>query len=100
MKNAAKEQLKKEISDCLRSQTEIERIVVFGSFLNSPEPNDIDIAIFEDSNESYLDLSMKYRRLTRNIARKIPLDIIPIKSAAQSHSFLSEIESGEPIYER
>ena len=72
MKSESKELLKKEISDCLRSQTEIERIVIFGSFLNSQEPNDIDIAIFEDSDESYLDLSMKYRRLTRSIARKIP----------------------------
>lgn len=100
MKEEFKESLKKEIRDCLRTQKEIKRIVVFGSFLNSKNPNDIDIAIFEDSDQAYLDLAMKYRRLTRDIARKIPVDIIPIKSTAQNHSFLSEVESGEQIYER
>jgi hypothetical protein len=43
---------------------------------------------------------MKYRRLTRRIAKSIPIDIIPLKSNYSKNSFLSEIEAGEIIYER
>ena len=84
----------------LGSQKEIDKIVLFGSFIESDSPNDIDVAIFQDSNEMYLSLAMKYRKLTRKIAKMIPLDIIPIKSNAKDNSFLSEIECGELIYER
>jgi len=43
---------------------------------------------------------LKYGKLTRKISRKIPLDIIPIKSGVKSSSFMTEIESGEVICER
>lgn len=95
-----KDTLKKEIVSCLKSEKEIKKIIIFGSFINSENPNDIDIAIFQDSNKSYLTLAMKYRKLTRDIAQKIPVDIIPIKSNALESSFLSEIKIGELIYER
>ena len=73
-----------------------------GDVVVHPEcrPDVIDAAIFQDSEESYLSLAMKYRRLTRGIAKRIPVDIIPIKSSASNNSFLSEIEAGEIIYER
>jgi len=51
-------------------------------------------------NPTYITLAMKYRRLIRGIARKIAMDIIPVKSNASNSSFLSEIEAGEVIYER
>lgn len=95
-----KEILKQEIIQNLSPEKEINKIIIFGSFLNSENPNDIDIAIFQDSKESYLSLAMKYRKLTRVIAHKIPLDIIPIKSNASDSTFLLEIENGELIYER
>jgi uncharacterized protein len=95
-----KSEIKKELASSLKSEKEINKIVVFGSFLHSENPGDIDVAIFQDSDESYLDLAMKYRRLTRSVSRRIAVDIIPIKPAARAHSFLSEIESGELIYER
>ncbi len=44
-------------------------------------------------------LSLKYRRLTRKIAKILPLDVIPIKANADN-IFINEIESGEIIYER
>jgi len=95
-----KEILKQEIIQNLSPEKEINKIIIFGSFLNSEDPNDIEIAIFQDSKESYLSLAMKYRKLTRIIAYKIPLNIIPIKSNASDSTFLSEIENGELIYER
>lgn len=95
-----KDELKQNIIDSLSSEAEIEKIVIFGSFIHSDAPNDIDVAIFQNSNDDYLKLAMKYRRLTRNIARQIPLDIIPLKSDHAPSAFLEEIESGEIVYER
>lgn len=61
-------------------------------------PHDIDIAVFQNSNESYLPLALKYRKLIRDIARTMPVDIISLKADATGY-FLDEIESGEVIYE-
>ena len=72
---------------------------MFGSFLNSNNPNDIDIAVFQNSNEKYFDLSLKYRKLIRDISHILPFDILPLKPNAKG-TFLSEIELGETIYER
>ena len=58
------------------------------------------MAVFQDSDEPYLSLAMKYRKLSRKIAQKIPLDIVPIRSNALPNDFLSKIEAGELIYER
>ena len=95
-----KEQLKKELVSCLAGDPEIRRIVVFGSFLTSSVPSDMDVAVFQNSKESYLPLAMKYRRQTRSVARRIPLDIIPLRHGVSDSPFLKEIESGETVYER
>lgn len=95
-----KESLKRQLIKNFSSEKEIDKIIVFGSFVQSDNPHDIDVAIFQHSTESYLNLAMKYRKLTRKIAKMIPVDIIPVKSDARDNSFLSEIESGELIYER
>ena len=94
-----KESIKNEIKESLCYEREIMRIIIFGSFVNSDEPNDIDVAVFQNSNQQYLPLSLKYRRLTRKIARKVSLDIFPVKMGVKK-SFVAEIESGEIIYER
>jgi len=83
----------------LSSEKEVRRIIVFGSFLEAPDPHDVDVAVIEDSEEAYLPLAMKYRRLTREIARQIPLDIFPVRADAPRGSFISELERGEVIYE-
>ena len=100
MTPTAKDSLKKEIVQSLKSEKEIKEIMIFGSFLDSEKPNDIDVAVFQDSKEAYLTLALKYRKLIRDIIRKIPVDIIPIKANISGSSFLSEIEAGELIYER
>jgi len=43
---------------------------------------------------------MKYRKLTREISKILPLDIIPIRLEALRVTFFDEIEKGELIYEK
>ena len=95
-----KESLKQRLVGSLKTEREVCRIVVFGSFINSDDPHDMDVAVFQDSDEKYLPLAMKYRRKTRDIARVIPMDILPLKAGVQGEIFMDEIERGEVIYER
>ena len=94
-----KQDIKEQLRKILSSEKEVQKIVLFGSFVSSMDPNDIDIAIFQNSNEKYLPLSMKYRKLVRDIAKIIPIDIIPLKEDAKGF-FLEEIKAGEIIYEK
>ncbi|WP_372950668.1 nucleotidyltransferase domain-containing protein [Mariniphaga sp.] len=57
--------IKKKLSESLSKEKEVSKIVVFGSFLNSKTPGDIDVAVFQNSEEKYLSLSLKYRKLTK-----------------------------------
>jgi len=95
-----KKLLARRLVEALSTEGEVCRIVVFGSFLHSDNPRDMDIAIFQDSNEKYLPLALKYRRKTRELARTIPLDIIPLKVGVKDGPFQDEIEQGEIVYER
>ena len=100
MTPSTKDTLKKEIVQRLESEKEIKRIVVFGSFLHAENPNDIDVTVFQDSQKIYLKLALKYRKLIRDVIRKMPVGVIPIKENLSESSFLAEIEAGELIYER
>lgn len=84
----------------LSQEQEVRKVVVFGSFLTSTAPNDLDVAVFQDSDESYLPLALKYRRLLRPIADQIPVDVIPVRPDASASEFLAEIDKGRVIYER
>ena len=95
-----KEKIKRDLAACLSRETEVRKVVVFGSFLTSVTPNDLDVAVFQDSDEPYLPLAMKYRRLLRPIADLIPLDVIPVRPSGACGEFLAEIEKGEVVYER
>ena len=95
-----KRALKQQLVSLLETEREVCRIVIFGSFLSSNDPQDIDVAVFQDSDEKYLPLAMRYRKKTRAIARMIPLDILPLKAGVQGEVFMDEIEQGEVIYER
>jgi len=95
-----KNQLKKRIVDSLKEQKEIERIIIFGSFNKSDSPNDLDIAVVQNSSENYLALALKYRRLIRNISKEIAVDIFPVIEKNDNSFFKTEIESGEVIYAR
>lgn len=94
-----KELIKRQIRANLSKEREIQKIVIFGSFVHSDNPNDIDVAVFQNSNEKYLPLALKYRKLVRDVSIIIPIDIFPLKANAKG-AFLSEVETGETIYER
>lgn len=95
-----KEQIMHDLAARLSQEREVRKVVVFGSFLTSAAPNDLDVAVFQDSGESYLPLALKYRRLLRSIADQIPIDIIPVRPDARPSEFLAEIQKGEVVYER
>jgi len=95
-----KELLKLRLVCSLKKEREVCRIVIFGSFVNSDNPHDMNVAVFQDSDEKYLPLAMRYRKKTREIARLIPMDILPLKAGVEGETFLDEIERGEVVYER
>ena len=90
----------RELAERLGGEREVRKVVVFGSFLNHTDPHDLDVAVFQDSNESYLPLALKYRRLTRDIARRIPMDILPVRHGVPGGYFVQEILRGQVVYER
>ena len=95
-----KNAIKRDLAVSLRNESEITKIVVFGSFLMVSDPHDLDVAIFQNSNQPYLPLAMKYRRKTRMIANRITLDILPLKAGVQDSIMLNAIAQGEVVYER
>ena len=95
-----KTNIKNEIIKGLSGEPEVRKIVLFGSFLKTENPHDVDIAVFQDGSESYLPLALKYRKKLRSISRQIPVDIVPLKSGVYESPFISEVESGEVIYEK
>ncbi len=91
--------IKLSIIKNLKIFKEIDKIILFGSFINSNNPNDIDIAIFQNSNQKFIPLSLKYRKSLKTIAKIIPIDVIPIKNGIDGE-FIKEIQKGEIIYEK
>ena len=95
-----KNSLKRELVEGLQMAPEILKIIIFVSFLIDDAPNDMDVAIVQNSNLPYLALAMKYRKMTRAVARQLPLDISPLKAGAKDCAILDAITKGEVIYER
>ncbi|MBT7068610.1 MAG: nucleotidyltransferase domain-containing protein [Verrucomicrobia bacterium] len=95
-----KDAIKRELAEALSREAEVQRVVVFGSFVTSSTPHDLDLAVFQNSDDEYLTLAMRYRRDLRPIARRIPIDVIPLKAGATNDPFLREVERGETVYER
>lgn len=95
-----KAELKARIVESLKGEKEISRIIIFGSFNKSDSPNDIDIAVVQNSKENYLALALKYRKLIRSVSREIPVDIFPVVEKNDNSFFASEVAEGEVIYAR
>ena len=92
--------IKAQIKEIFLGEKEIDKVMLFGSFLSSEDPNDIDIAIFQSSQEDYLTLSLKYRKLLRKIITPIPVDLVPIISGRNNDFTLYELKDGEILFER
>jgi predicted nucleotidyltransferase len=95
-----KAEFKETLRQCLRGESEITKIVLFGSFVYSDDPSDIDVAVFQSSTEAYLPLALKYRKKVHPLASQIPVDVFPLKAGAADSVFMQEINRGEVIYER
>ena len=72
----------------------------FGSFVASASSEDVDVAVFQESEEGYLPLALRYRRLLRPVTRRIPVDVFPLRAQDATGAFLQEIERGEVVYVR
>lgn len=95
-----KAELKESIRACLCTESEVTKIILFGSFVHSDSPHDIDVAVFQNSSRDYLTLALKYRKKIRPLSKQIPFDIFPLKAQASDAIFMDEINAGEIIYER
>lgn len=100
LSEAEKRAIKIEIADRLRTEDEVYRIIIFGSFVKEQSPNDIDVAVFQTSAQSYWPLAIKYRKKLASITQDIPLDVIPVRPDPEQGAFLDEILAGEVIYEK
>jgi len=100
MSYTEKNAIKKELAKSLACEPEVVKIVVFGSFCTAADPHDIDVAVFQTSDQPYLPLALKYREKTRAIARRIALDIVPLKLGVKDGLILDSIAGGEVIYEK
>ncbi len=80
--------IKRELAEALSPEAEVQRVIVFGSFVTSSTPHDLDLAVFQNSDDEYLTLAMRYRRNLRPIARRIPIDVIPLKTNAMQYCLL------------
>ena len=100
LKDHEKSAIKRALVDALSRENEVRRIVIFGSFLSSDNPNDMDIAVFQDSQENYLPLALRYRKDVRSVSSRIPVDIVPLKIGIRDDPFVEQVEKGETIYER
>ncbi len=78
---------------------EIDKVIIFGSFFESNNPNDIDVAIVQETDNNFLALSLKYRKALRDLSKKIALDIVPLKKDFDGF-FAQEIKKGRVIYEK
>ncbi len=86
--------------DAMKDDLEIREIIVFGSFLRSDNPGDIDVAVRGTFHQGYLETAIRLRKKVRHIAKILPVDIVPIREDAPHNSFMQEIRKGKVIYER
>jgi len=56
--------------------------------------------VVQNSNDNYMTLSLKYRRLIRSITKEIAVDIFPVMVNNRNNFFRNEIASGEVIFAR
>jgi len=84
----------------MQNEQDIHKIIVFGSFLSSETPGDIDVAVLGKFAQGYLEVATRLRKKVRHIAKILPVDIVPIQEDAPPNRFFQEIQKGEVIYER
>jgi len=96
-----KKQIRKQLLSVFEGDDRIEKVIVFGSFIHSANPHDLDLAVFCDSSEDYLTLALLLRKQLRSISNIIPIDLVPISIPYDpAAEFIQEINKGEVVYEK
>lgn len=102
-----KEKYMQNIADAAKECDYIDKVVLFGSSLESrcKEDSDIDLAVFGNVCTSRCFKSMKYRRFVRRLSMFDNLlqryDILYFKTGSKDRSpILKDIDKGEVVYER
>lgn len=99
-KNIPKNQIKQAIVEAIKDEAGIHKIIIFGSFLVSDTPGDIDVAVLGVFPQGYLETAITLRRKVRHIAKILPVDIVPVREDISGNTFVQEIQKGEVIYEK
>jgi hypothetical protein len=104
MNKLDKEKIKNDIVSRLKDFKHLRKIIIFGSFNSAVRPNDIDLALVDDSDHDYLTLACAYRKKLRGIKPYIAADVLPVsirdfESNEEDNFFLDEIRKGALIYE-
>jgi predicted nucleotidyltransferase len=101
MAHLDKNKLRQDLVSALQEDEQVEKIVIFGSFMHTATPHDMDVAVFCNSSDDYLTLALALRKKLRSLSRIIPIDLLPITVPYDPTSlFLQEINQGEVVYEK
>jgi uncharacterized protein len=101
MPHIDKLQIRQQLQSAFVDDNKVEKIIVFGSFITSETPHDLDLAVFCNSSDDYLTLALALRKKLRNISSIIPIDLVPIAMPYDSSAaFMQEINKGEVVYEK
>ncbi len=96
-----KQNIRRQLRTAFIDDGTIEKIVIFGSFIDSESPNDLDLAVFCNSSDDYPTLSLALRKKLRDISSIIPIDLVPIAMPCDPlAAFRQEINKGEVVYEK
>jgi len=101
MPHIDKLKIRRQLQSVFTDDDKVEKIVVFGSFISSESPHDMDVAVFCNSSDDYLSLALALRKKLRGISSIIPIDLVPIALPYDpSAAFMQEINKGEVVYEK
>ena len=100
IKSIQKNRIKQAIVDAIKDEDSIHKIIIFGSFLISDTPGDVDVAVVGVFPYGYLETAIRLRKKVRHIANILPVDIVPVREDVPGNTFVQEIQKGEVIYER
>ncbi|MDK9718812.1 MAG: nucleotidyltransferase domain-containing protein [Trichlorobacter sp.] len=101
MSHIDKLQIRQQLQSVFVDDSKVEKIIVFGSFITSDTPHDLDVAVFCNSSDDYLTLALALRKKLRGISSIIPIDLVPIAMPCDpSAQFMQEINKGEVVYEK
>jgi uncharacterized protein len=101
MDHIDKQNIRQQLQSAFVDDSKVEKIIVFGSFVTSDTPHDLDLAVFCNSSDDYLTLALALRKKLRNISSIIPIDLVPIAMPYDpSAAFMQQINKGEVVYEK